>query len=134
MRGPLHTTEDGDKRVSKCTYSKKKGWEPCSYKLLAFFPRGTTKGEVSWNGEIHSHSQLSVGAQEPVPNRPIDARTGASIAACVNDGLKPTQLLRKLRCEGLLVPPTVQLVNCVACIRRKQGVSCGFTSANSLLG
>ena len=84
--------------------------------------------EVSWNGEMHSHFQPSVGAQESVLSPPIDARTRACIETCVNDGLKPTQILRKSRCEGFMVTTTVQLANCVAYIRREQQVQ------NSLLG
>lgn len=29
VRGPLQSTEDGDKRIFKCTYSRKRGWHPC---------------------------------------------------------------------------------------------------------
>ena len=130
VRGPLQSTEDGDKRIFKCTYSKKRGWHPCPYKLLTFFPRGSTEVEISWNGEAHFHSQLSTDNQLAVSTPSIDAKTRACIEKCVNDGLKPTQILRKLRCEGFLVPTAKQLANCIAYIRKKQGTSGGFTSAD----
>ena len=56
VRGPLQSTEDGDKRIFKCTYSKKRGWHPYPYKLLTCSWKSkagigvATEVEVSWNG------------------------------------------------------------------------------------
>ena len=90
VRGPLQSTEDGDKRIFKCTYNKKRGWHPCPYKLLTFFPRGSTEVEVSSNGEMHFHSQLSTDNQQAVSKPSIDAKTKTCIEKCVKDGLNPT--------------------------------------------
>ena len=131
VKGPLLSTEDGDRRHWRCTFSNRKGWQSCPYKLLAFFPRASTDVEVSWNGQNHSHIKLSGTPAQPASGPcPVHNVARGCIEKGLNEGLKPTQIMRKLRCEKFPVPSKKQLDNIIAYIRRKQGASGGYTTAD----
>lgn len=115
VNGPKTRTEVGEKRVYRCTFAKKRGWVECKYKVRALFCRDGGGIDVSWNGQEHRHVQDGTVACVATMNKRVTEVTEMGVA----DGLKPSQIQRKIESEGLPVPTKKQLGNKINYIKRR---------------
>ena len=130
IKGPRQKTELGEKQYWKCRYSRKRGFKQCKYQLYTLFAAGDTIFEIFYNNVPHEHVRTEEQAPAPLAER-MDEPVRQVVLAGVADGLTQMQIRSKIRREKLPVPNKKQLENCIAHIRRSQGVSAvGFTTSD----
>ena len=117
VKANKQATSSGEKQYYKCSFARRKGYQPCPRKLCALFAQDSETIELSCNNQEHWHSKLG-GEGAASAKFKVQPKAKELVVDALKNGQKPMDIRKSLRSNGFEVPTKQQMWNSVAYLRR----------------